>query len=110
MKAGRMRHRDHMRNEGVIAAGDVQWMTAGAGVLHSEIPEQEHGLLHGFQIWLNLPAAYQEIIIADVAQQALPEGGVVRVIAGQVVINQQLINQPSINQKSRLIRSFLMCN
>jgi redox-sensitive bicupin YhaK (pirin superfamily) len=106
MKAGRMRHRDHMRNEGVIAAGDVQWMTAGAGVLHSEMPEQEHGLLHGFQIWLNLPAAekmkpaaYQEIISADVAQQALPAGGVVRVIAGQVVINQQLSNQQSINQK-----------
>jgi redox-sensitive bicupin YhaK (pirin superfamily) len=110
MKAGRMRHRDHMRNEGVIAAGDVQWMTAGAGVLHSEMPEQEHGLLHGFQICLNLPAAYQEIISADVVQQAMPDGGVVRVITGLVAINQQLINQPSINQKSRLSRSFLMCN
>lgn len=103
MKAGRMRHRDHMGNEGVIAAGDVQWMTAGAGVLHSEMPEQEHGLLHGFQIWLNLPAAekmkpaaYQEIISADVAQQALPEGGIVRVIAGRVDINQQSINQSSL--------------
>ncbi|WP_319784455.1 pirin family protein [Oceanisphaera sp. IT1-181] len=48
MKAGHMRHRDHMGNEGVISAGDVQWMTPG--VLHSEMPEQEHGLLHGFQI------------------------------------------------------------
>jgi redox-sensitive bicupin YhaK (pirin superfamily) len=63
-----------------------------------------------FQIWLNLPAAYQEVISADVAQQALPDGGVVRVITGLVAINQQMINQPSINQKSRLSRSFLMCN
>ena len=56
MKAGRMRHRDHMGNEGVIGPGDVQWMTAGRGVLHSELPEQDAGLMHGFQIWLNLPA------------------------------------------------------
>jgi redox-sensitive bicupin YhaK (pirin superfamily) len=96
MKAGRMRHRDHMGNEGIIDAGDVQWMTAGAGVLHSEMPKQENGLLHGFQIWLNLPAAekmkpaaYQEILSADIAEQALPDGGMVRVIAGKVHINQQ---------------------
>jgi redox-sensitive bicupin YhaK (pirin superfamily) len=96
MKAGRMRHRDHMGNEGVIGAGDVQWMTAGAGVLHSEMPEQEQGLLHGFQIWLNLPAAekmkpaaYQEILNADIIEQQLSGGGKVRVIAGKVAINQQ---------------------
>jgi redox-sensitive bicupin YhaK (pirin superfamily) len=96
MKAGRMRHRDHMGNEGVIGAGDVQWMTAGAGVLHSEMPEQEQGLLHGFQIWLNLPAAekmkpaaYREITKAAIAEQRLPGGGVVRVIAGRVTINEQ---------------------
>ena len=96
MKAGRMRHSDHMGNEGIIDAGDVQWMTAGAGVLHSEMPEQENGLLHGFQIWLNLPAAekmkpaaYQEILSADIAEQALPDGGMVLIIAGKVHINQQ---------------------
>ena len=96
MKAGRMRHRDHMGNEGVIGAGDVQWMTAGAGVLHSEMPEQEQGLLHGFQIWLNLPAAekmkpaaYQEILNADIPELTLQGGGVVRVIAGKVTINHQ---------------------
>ena len=101
MKAGRMRHRDHMGNEGVISAGDVQWMTAGAGVLHSEMPEQEHGLLHGFQIWLNLPAAekmkpaaYQEIASADVSEQTLSTGGVVRVIAGDVTVNQHLQQGP----------------
>jgi redox-sensitive bicupin YhaK (pirin superfamily) len=101
MKAGRMRHRDHMGNEGVISAGDVQWMTAGAGVLHSEMPEQDQGLLHGFQIWLNLPAvekmkpaAYQEIIHADIPEQRLTDGGIVRVVAGSVTINQQLQQGP----------------
>lgn len=101
MKAGRMRHRDHMGNEGVIGVGDVQWMTAGAGVLHSEMPEQEQGLMHGFQIWLNLPAAekmkpaaYQEIVSADIAEQRLPDGGMVRVIAGNVTINQQSLQGP----------------
>jgi redox-sensitive bicupin YhaK (pirin superfamily) len=101
MKAGRMRHRDHMGNEGVIGAGDVQWMTAGAGVLHSEMPEQEQGLLHGFQIWLNLPAAekmkpaaYQEFVNAEISEQSLPDGGMVRVIAGKVAINQQTQRGP----------------
>jgi redox-sensitive bicupin YhaK (pirin superfamily) len=101
MKAGRMRHRDHMGNEGVIGAGDVQWMTAGAGVLHSEMPEQEHGLMHGFQIWLNLPAAekmkpaaYQEILSRDITEQKLPGGGLVRVIAGKVNLDQQLLQGP----------------
>ncbi|MEH6442686.1 MAG: pirin family protein [Oceanospirillaceae bacterium] len=101
MKAGRMRHRDHMGNEGVIAPGDVQWMTAGAGVLHSEMPEQEEGLLHGFQIWLNLPAAqkmkpaaYQEIGSHNIIEQQLPEGGLVRVIAGAINIDQQAYQGP----------------
>ena len=101
MKAGRMRHRDHMGNEGVIGAGDVQWMTAGAGVLHSEMPEQEQGLLHGFQIWLNLPgaekmkpAAYQEIASTDITELLLPGGGKLRLIAGKVTINQQLLRGP----------------
>lgn len=101
MKAGRMRHRDHMGNEGVIGPGDVQWMTAGAGVLHSEMPEQEQGLLHGFQIWLNLPAAekmkpaaYQEILNAAIIQQALAGGGEIRVIAGKVTIHQQVLQSP----------------
>lgn len=100
MKAGRMRHRDHMNNGGVIGAGDVQWMTAGSGVLHSEMPEQEHGLLHGFQIWLNLPAAekmkpaaYREIFSAEIAEQALSGGGSVRAIAGDVTINQPHVEE-----------------
>ena len=88
MKAGRMRHRDHMGNEGVIESGDVQWMTAGKGVLHSEMPEQSNGLLHGFQIWLNLPAsekmkspAYRDIPSNTIAEHNLESGGLVRALS-----------------------------
>ena len=101
MKAGRMRHRDHMGNEGVIGAGDVQWMTAGAGVLHSEMPEQDQGLLHGFQIWLNLPAAekmkpatYQELTSSTITELSLAKDGLLRVIAGNITANQQLLQGP----------------
>lgn len=94
MKAGRMRHRDHMGNEGVIQTGDVQWMTAGRGVLHSEMPEQESGLLHGFQFWLNLPAAekmkpaaYRDIRSEDIAEFSLKGEGLIRVIAGDVTVD-----------------------
>src|SRR5438270_8100386 len=57
MLAGRMRHRDSAGNEGLLQNGAVQWMTAGRGVIHSELPEQEAGRMEGFQLWLNLPAA-----------------------------------------------------
>ncbi len=91
MKAGRMRHRDHMGNEGVIGPGDVQWMTAGRGVLHSEMPEQEKGLMHGFQLWLNLPAvdklkpaAYCDIRSGEIPCHRDKTGSEVRVIAGEI--------------------------
>ncbi|BFM15305.1 pirin family protein [Maricurvus nonylphenolicus] len=91
MKAGRMRHRDHMGNEGVIESGDVQWMTAGRGVLHSEMPEQDHGLLHCFQIWLNLPAAekmkpaaYRDLRSQHIPSITINDSSQVRVIAGNV--------------------------
>jgi redox-sensitive bicupin YhaK (pirin superfamily) len=93
MKAGRMRHRDHMGNEGVIEPGDVQWMTAGKGVLHSEMPEQESGLLHGFQVWLNLPAsekmkpaAYRDIKSQNINELALDDGSLIRAIAGELQV------------------------
>ena len=87
--AGRMRHRDNAGHEGVIAPGGIQWMTAGRGIVHSEMPEQENGLLEGFQLWVNLPAAhktdhpgYQEYP-ADQIPVESREGGVeIRVIAG----------------------------
>lgn len=98
MKAGRMRHRDHMGNEGVIGPGDVQWMTAGRGVLHSEMPEQEQGLMHGFQIWLNLPAseklkpaAYQDIKNAEIDSYR-NEYCEVRLIAGELHVENTRLN------------------
>jgi redox-sensitive bicupin YhaK (pirin superfamily) len=98
MKSGRMRHRDHMGNEGVIESGDVQWMTAGKGVLHSEMPEQTNGLLHGFQIWLNLPAkekmkpaAYWDIKSKTITEHNLVEGGLIRVIAGSLSVNGEAL-------------------
>ena len=89
MLDGRMRHRDNHGHEGVIESGDVQWMTAGRGVVHSEMPEQQHGRMRGFQLWVNLPArlkmqppAYQEYASAKMPVEAR-EGGVrVKVIAG----------------------------
>jgi len=88
MLAGRMRHGDNQGHSGVIEAGGVQWMTAGRGIVHSEIPEQQDGLLWGFQLWVNLPAAmkmtpprYQEFA-ADQVPTEVREGSEVRVIAG----------------------------
>jgi redox-sensitive bicupin YhaK (pirin superfamily) len=94
MKAGRMRHRDHMGNEGVIGPGDVQWMTAGRGVLHSEMPEQEEGLMHGFQLWLNLPAAeklkpaaYRDIRSSEVSYHRDAQGNEFRIVAGELEVD-----------------------
>ena len=56
MLAGRMRHRDNRGNVGLLRPGSAQWMTAGRGIVHSEMPEQENGLMWGFQLWVNLPA------------------------------------------------------
>ncbi|MEZ5604924.1 MAG: pirin family protein [Burkholderiaceae bacterium] len=90
MIAGRMRHRDSAGNEGLLGPGGAQWMTAGSGLIHSELPEQEAGLMEGFQLWLNLPAARKMVAPSyrDIPPAAIPEfeatGGVrVRVIAGE---------------------------
>jgi redox-sensitive bicupin YhaK (pirin superfamily) len=87
--AGRMRHKDSAGNEGVIEAGGIQWMTAGRGIVHSEMPEQENGLLMGFQLWVNLPAnmkmsepSYQEFPPAGVPLEQHENGTEVRVISG----------------------------
>ncbi|MEN7431619.1 pirin family protein [Chromobacterium sp. TRC.1.1.SA] len=87
MLAGRMRHRDNAGNEGLLGPGGVQWMTAGRGIVHSELPEQEDGLMHGFQLWLNLPAErklcepwYRDIPAAEIP--TAPAQGEARLIAG----------------------------
>ena len=89
MIAGRMRHRDSAGHEGLLTNGGVQWMTAGRGVIHSEMPEQEDGRMEGFQLWLNLgagdkmqPAWYRDIPAADIPELR-PPGATVRVIAGE---------------------------
>lgn len=89
MLAGRMRHRDSAGNEGMITDGGVQWMTAGRGVIHSEMPEQNEGLMEGFQLWLNLPAKdkliepwYRDIPLEEVPRFTLDDGVTVQVIAG----------------------------
>ncbi len=89
MIAGRMRHRDSAGNEGLLSNGGVQWMTAGRGVIHSELPEQEEGRMEGFQLWLNLaardkmrPAWYRDIGSQQIPELELP-GVRVRVIAGR---------------------------
>ncbi|MEW6705376.1 MAG: pirin family protein [Pseudomonadota bacterium] len=89
MIAGRMRHRDSAGHEGLLQNGGVQWMTAGRGVIHSELPEQEQGRMEGFQLWLNLPAAdkMRDPWYRDIASEEIPElrrpGLTVRVIAGE---------------------------
>ena len=89
MLAGRMRHGDNQGNRGDLGPGSVQWMTAGSGLVHSEMPQQEAGLMWGFQLWVNLPAAdkmtaprYQDIPPADIPVVQPAPGVTVRVIAG----------------------------
>ncbi|MES2535245.1 MAG: pirin family protein [Pseudomonadota bacterium] len=89
MIAGRMRHRDSAGNEGLLQNGGAQWMTAGRGVVHSELPEQEDGRMEGFQLWLNLAAKdkmctpwYRDMQSADIPEFTTPEGVTARIIAG----------------------------
>ncbi|MCI1190242.1 pirin family protein [Calidifontimicrobium sp. SYSU G02091] len=89
MLEGRMRHRDSAGHEGLLGPGGVQWMTAGRGVIHSELPEQEEGRMEGFQLWLNLhskdkmrPAWYRDIPSAEIPEVTTVDGVTVRVIAG----------------------------
>ncbi len=91
MLDGRMRHRDNHGNEGLLTPGSVQWMTAGRGLVHSEMPEQQEGRMRGFQLWVNLPAKdkmteprYQEFPAARIPVARPTDGVEVKVIAGEV--------------------------
>jgi redox-sensitive bicupin YhaK (pirin superfamily) len=91
MLAGRVRHRDNAGNEGLLGPGSVQWMTAGRGIVHSEMPEQEDGLLSGFQLWVNLPARdkmtaprYQEFAASEIPRVAVAPGVTAGLIAGSI--------------------------
>ena len=91
MLNGYMEHQDSIGNKGIISGGDVQWMTAGSGIIHSEMPAQTDGLLHGFQLWVNLPQQfkmmkprYQEFPDKDIPKIEYSEGIEIKIIAGEL--------------------------
>ncbi|WP_165857432.1 pirin family protein [Marinobacter sp. JSM 1782161] len=93
MIEGHMLHEDHLGNRGDLRNGGVQWMTAGRGIIHSEMPQQEHGAMRGFQLWLNLPAAekmkdagYRDIQPEEIPEIAL-DGARLKLIAGRIELD-----------------------
>lgn len=101
MLDGHMLHEDHLGNRGDLLPGGAQWMTAGRGIIHSEMPQQESGRMRGFQLWINLPAAekmkpaaYRDIRPEEIPTAALPGGGEVRVIAGSIAVDGSEIAGP----------------
>jgi redox-sensitive bicupin YhaK (pirin superfamily) len=101
MLDGHMRHEDHLGNRGDLGPGDVQWMTAARGIIHSEMPQQSEGRMRGFQLWLNLPsnekmkpAVYRDIPAGEIPEVPLPQGGEVKVIAGTLRLNGNATSGP----------------
>jgi len=101
MLDGHMRHEDHLGNRGDLGPGDVQWMTAARGIIHSEMPQQSEGRMRGFQLWLNLPArekmkpaGYRDIPAREVPKVSLPQGGEVKVIAGVFTLDETTTEGP----------------
>lgn len=100
MLEGRMQHKDHLGNTGDLGPGSVQWMTAGRGVIHSEMPQQSAGRMRGFQLWINLPAAekMRPAAYRDIPADAIPElalaGAKLRLIAGRLVLDDQSVAGP----------------
>ena len=102
MLEGRMRHRDSVGNVGLLEPGSVQWMTAGRGIIHSEMPEQAAGRMAGFQLWVNLAGKdkmtapqYRDIAPADVPVRTFDDGVSVRVIAGSVFGIEGAVSRPT---------------
>jgi len=101
MLDGHMQHQDHLGNVGELKSGSVQWMTAGRGIVHSEMPQQEEGRMRGFQLWINLPAkekmkpaSYRDIPAADIPVAELSGGGRAKVIAGSLAVDGKTIAGP----------------
>lgn len=101
MLDGHMRHEDHLGNRGDLGPGDVQWMTAAAGIIHSEMPQQTEGRMRGFQLWLNLPskekmkpAQYRDIPSREIPAMELASGGKVKVIAGAYQLAGRIVEGP----------------
>jgi redox-sensitive bicupin YhaK (pirin superfamily) len=108
MLEGTMAHRDHLGNEGLLVSGGVQWMTAGRGVLHSEMPQQDEGRLHGFQLWVNLPAAekmnepaYREYGPDQIPAVEIGNGTRIKVIAGALEADGKSVTGPVANVTTR---------
>ena len=98
---GHMLHEDHLGNKGDLKSGGAQWMTAGRGIIHSEMPQQVSGRMRGFQLWVNLPAkdkmqpaGYQDVQAEEIPVFSLANGGEVKVIAGTAKIAEQVIKGP----------------
>lgn len=98
MLDGHMLHQDHLGNRGDLRTGGVQWMTAGRGIVHSEMPQQDEGTMRGFQLWINLPAAekmkdagYRDIQPEDIPVVDLAGGGRAKVIAGKIELAGQVV-------------------
>jgi quercetin 2,3-dioxygenase len=98
---GHMLHEDHLGHRGDLKTGGVQWMTAGRGIIHSEMPQQENGRMRGFQLWLNLPArekmkpaSYRDLQASEIPVVTLPGGGTVKVIAGALNANNTTTKGP----------------
>src|SRR5258708_9543820 len=109
MLDGHMRHEDHLGNRGDLGPGDVQWMTAARGIIHSEMPQQSAGRMRGFQLWLNLPskekmkpAHYRDIPADEIPQVVLPRGGEVRVIAGTLELDAGATPAPRTRNGAKL--------
>ncbi|QWD62507.1 pirin family protein [Polynucleobacter sp. MWH-UH25E] len=101
MLEGHMLHEDHLGNQGHLKTGGVQWMTAGRGIIHSEMPQQVSGAMRGFQLWINLPAkekmkpaGYQDIQEENIPKVSLADGGSIKVIAGSFQHGNQTITGP----------------
>jgi redox-sensitive bicupin YhaK (pirin superfamily) len=101
MLDGHMLHEDHLGNRGDLKSGDVQWMTAGRGIIHSEMPQQKEGRMRGFQLWINLPAAekmkpagYRDIPAAEIPVVTLAGGVIVKLIAGELRDGERLVAGP----------------
>src|SRR5688572_25085675 len=98
---GHMLHQDHLGNRGDLKSGGVQWMTAGRGIIHSEMPQQSEGRMRGFQLWLNLPAkekmkhaGYRDIDVAEFPAVDIQGGGRAKVIAGGIETGGKRVQGP----------------
>jgi quercetin 2,3-dioxygenase len=101
MLDGHMRHEDHLGHRGELTAGSVQWMTAGRGIIHSEMPQQDRGRMRGFQLWVNLPrrekmkpAYYRDIAAREIPVVEVSGGGHVKVIAGTIMVDRREVAGP----------------